>query len=34
MVVDIFRIEDGLIAEHWDLNEEIPETTASGRPVV
>ncbi len=33
-VIDVFRIADGRIAEHWDLNEAVPETTASGRPVV
>ncbi|MBO2449110.1 nuclear transport factor 2 family protein [Actinomadura barringtoniae] len=33
-VVDIFRIEDGLIAEHWDLREDVPESTASGNEVV
>ncbi|GGV05787.1 hypothetical protein GCM10010495_17130 [Kitasatospora herbaricolor] len=33
-VVDVFRIADGLIAEHWDLSEAVPESTASGRPVV
>jgi len=33
-VIDVFRIQDGVIAEHWDLNEAVPETTASGRPVV
>ncbi|MCX4749118.1 nuclear transport factor 2 family protein [Kitasatospora sp. NBC_01287] len=33
-VVDIFRIEDGLIAEHWDVSEEVPQDTASGRPTV
>ncbi|MFE0461773.1 ester cyclase [Kitasatospora sp. NPDC058965] len=33
-VVDVFRIADGLIAEHWDVAAEVPETTASGRPVV
>ena len=33
-VVDVFRIADGLIAEHWDLDEAVPESTASGRPVV
>jgi predicted SnoaL-like aldol condensation-catalyzing enzyme len=31
-VIDVFRIADGIIAEHWDLNEAVPETTASGRP--
>jgi len=33
-VVDIYRIEDGLIAEHWDVHQDIPTTTASGHPVV
>lgn len=33
-VVDIFRVEDGLIAEHWDVHQELPATTASGRPAV
>ncbi|OKJ11720.1 nuclear transport factor 2 family protein [Kitasatospora sp. CB01950] len=33
-VVDVFRIEHGLIAEHWDVKENVPETTASGHPIV
>lgn len=33
-VVDIFRVENGLIAEHWDVHQDIPTTTASGHPVV
>ncbi|GAB1643570.1 nuclear transport factor 2 family protein [Krasilnikovia sp. MM14-A1259] len=33
-VIDVFRIQDGVIAEHWDLNEAVPETTASGREIV
>ncbi|MFG2115654.1 ester cyclase [Streptomyces sp. NPDC048718] len=33
-VVDIYRIQDGLIAEHWDVHQDIPATTASGHPVV
>lgn len=33
-VIDVFRVEDGLIVEHWDLNEPVPETTASGREIV
>ncbi|KAA2255207.1 hypothetical protein F0L68_28715 [Solihabitans fulvus] len=33
-VVDIFRIADGRIAEHWDVKESVPETTASGNSVV
>ena len=29
--VDIFRLnEDGKIIEHWDVLQQIPETTASG----
>ncbi|MEV3984795.1 nuclear transport factor 2 family protein [Nonomuraea sp. NPDC049655] len=33
-VVDVFRITDGLIAEHWDLREDVPATTVSGHPIV
>jgi predicted SnoaL-like aldol condensation-catalyzing enzyme len=29
-VVDIFRIQDGMIAEHWDVLQDVPETTANG----
>jgi predicted SnoaL-like aldol condensation-catalyzing enzyme len=28
-VVDIFRIEDGRIAEHWDVGQEVPERAAN-----
>ncbi len=28
---DVFRVEDGVLAEHWDNLQEPPETTASGR---
>ncbi len=28
---DIFRVEDRLVAEHWDNLQPIPETTVSGR---
>lgn len=28
---DVFRIEDGKVAEHWDNLQPVPETTASGR---
>lgn len=29
-VFDIFRFQDGKIAEHWDVLQEVPETTANG----
>ncbi|WP_237153242.1 nuclear transport factor 2 family protein [Oryzibacter oryziterrae] len=29
-VVDIFRVQDGKIAEHWDVAQPIPATTVSG----
>ncbi|WP_433920840.1 ester cyclase [Streptomyces canus] len=29
-VFDIFRFQDGKIAEHWDVIQEVPATTASG----
>ncbi len=28
---DVFRVEDGLVAEHWDNLQAPPETTVSGR---
>jgi predicted SnoaL-like aldol condensation-catalyzing enzyme len=28
--VDIFRLEDGKIIEHWDVLQQVPETTVSG----
>ena len=31
--IDLFRIEQGKIAEHWDVNQDIPEKTASGNTV-
>ena len=33
-IADIFRIVDGRIAEHWDVKEDVPETSANGNPVV
>ncbi len=28
---DVFRVEDGVVAEHWDNLQPVPETTVSGR---
>ena len=33
-VVDIFRVEEGKIVEHWDVTTDVPEQTASGNPIV
>lgn len=32
-IVDIFRLENGKIVEHWDVTQAIPEKTASGNPM-
>src|SRR5512133_1250188 len=32
-VVDIFRIENGKIAEHWDVIQEVPEKSANAHPM-
>lgn len=29
-VFDLFRLENGLIVEHWDIIQDIPEATANG----
>ena len=34
IVVDIFRVADGLIVEHWDVVQEAPATSVSGRPAI
>ncbi len=32
-VMNIFRLEDGIIMEHWDVTQAFPAETASGRPL-
>lgn len=32
-VAEIFRLENGLIVEHWDVEEEIPEKSANNNTV-
>lgn len=32
-VINIFRLEDGIITEHWDVTQAMPSQTASGRPL-
>ncbi|MFE3603392.1 nuclear transport factor 2 family protein [Streptomyces sp. NPDC059142] len=36
VIVDIFRLEDGRIVEHWDVIQDLvpPEATVSGNPMV
>jgi predicted SnoaL-like aldol condensation-catalyzing enzyme len=29
-IVDIFRVENGKLVEHWDVTQDVPEKTASG----
>ncbi|GAA1734031.1 nuclear transport factor 2 family protein [Aeromicrobium alkaliterrae] len=33
-VADIFRVEDGKIVEHWDVQQEVPAETVSGNDMV
>ncbi|WP_103353108.1 nuclear transport factor 2 family protein [Amycolatopsis sp. CA-128772] len=33
-IADVMRVRDGRIVEHWDVVQAVPETTASGNPMV
>jgi predicted SnoaL-like aldol condensation-catalyzing enzyme len=33
VVVDILRLEDGILVEHWDVIQDEAKTSASGRPM-
>lgn len=33
-VVDVFRIQDGMIAEHWDVIQPVPEQSANANGMV
>jgi predicted SnoaL-like aldol condensation-catalyzing enzyme len=33
-IVDIFRLQNGKIVEHWDVTQDVPEKTASGNPML
>jgi predicted SnoaL-like aldol condensation-catalyzing enzyme len=33
-VVDIFRLEDGMIVEHWDVIQEVPEHPVNPNPMI
>lgn len=32
-IMNIFRMHDGMIVEHWDVTQPVPAKTASGRPM-
>lgn len=32
-IMNIFRMKDGIIVEHWDVMQKVPAATASGRPM-
>jgi predicted SnoaL-like aldol condensation-catalyzing enzyme len=31
-IIEMFRLENGKIAEHWDIMQQVPETMANGAP--
>ncbi|MDH6231712.1 putative SnoaL-like aldol condensation-catalyzing enzyme [Mesorhizobium soli] len=33
-VVDVYRIMNGRLVEHWDVKEAVPETSSNGNPMV
>ena len=33
-VVDVYRVSEGLLVEHWDVKEPVPECSANGNPMV
>ena len=33
VIMNLFRLRDGIIQEHWDVTQAVPPTTASGRPL-
>lgn len=33
VIMNLFRLRDGIIEEHWDVTQAVPATTASGRPL-
>ncbi|PSJ52711.1 nuclear transport factor 2 family protein [Pseudaminobacter soli (ex Li et al. 2025)] len=33
-VVDVYRIANGRLVEHWDVKEAVPETSSNGNPMV
>jgi predicted SnoaL-like aldol condensation-catalyzing enzyme len=33
-VVDIFRLEEGKVVEHWEVHQPVPETSANDNPMV
>lgn len=33
VIMNLFRLQDGIIQEHWDVTQAVPATTTSGRPL-